>query len=147
MEVPKCSKIVEFPKIFIKMKNCKTFYEAQTASHLKEIIQLSPNLPAPDKILLLLWNKNFLTEIYRNIQTFAFKVLQKCSSWASRNITVQLFSLTPSRNMSARQSLKLEKFLAVFREHIICNVKWVEVRKMSNVFWAKLYCKISDLFR
>ena len=57
-----------------------------------------------------------------------------------------MFSLTRSRNMSAGKSLKLERFLAVLREHIICNVKWVEVRKMSNVFWAKLYCKISGLF-
>ena len=117
MEVPKCSKIVEFPKIFIKMKNCKTFYEAQTASHLKEIIRLSPNLPTPDKILLLLWNKNFLTEIYRNIQTFAFKVLQECSSWASRNGAVQMFFLTPNRNMFA------EKFLRFFGRN--CIVKWV----------------------
>ena len=28
----------EFSKLLIKMKNCKTFYKAQTASHLKEII-------------------------------------------------------------------------------------------------------------
>ena len=41
------------------MKNCKTFYEAQTASHLKEIIEPPPNPPAPDKILLLLWNKRY----------------------------------------------------------------------------------------
>ena len=27
------------------MKNCKTFYEAQTASHLKEDIQPPLNLP------------------------------------------------------------------------------------------------------
>ena len=32
-------KKVEFPKTSIKMKNCKTFYEAQTASCFKEIIQ------------------------------------------------------------------------------------------------------------
>ena len=147
MEVPKCSKIVEFPKIFIKMKNCKTFYEAQTASHLKEIIQLSPNLPAPDKILLLLWNKNFLTEIYRNIQTFAFKVLQECSSWASRNDAVQMFFLTPNRKMLAEKFVKWERLLAGLRQRIIFNVKWVETRKMSEVFWAKLYCKMSDLFR
>ena len=120
MEVPKCSKIVEFPKIFIKMKNCKTFYEAQTASHLKEIIQLSPNLPAPDKILLLLWNKNFLTEIYRNIQTFAFKVLQECSSWASRNGAVQMFFLTPNRIMFGGTFRKV--FGCVVGEHIIFNV-------------------------
>ena len=57
-----------------------------------------------------------------------------------------MFSLTPSRNMSAGKSLKLERFLAALREHIICNVKRVEVRKMS-VFWVKLYCKIRDLYR
>ena len=60
------------------MKNCKTFYEAQTVSRLKEIIQPPPT-------------QNFLTEIYRNIQTFAFKVLRECSSWASRNDAVQMF--------------------------------------------------------
>ena len=94
MEVTKCWKIVEFPKI--KMK---------TASHLKEIIQIiqlppNPNPPPPhmttttpthtpphphsppDKILLRLWNKHFLTEIYTNIQTFAFQemVQWKCFS-------------------------------------------------------------------
>ena len=31
-------KMVKFPKISIKIRNCKTFYEAQTASPLKEII-------------------------------------------------------------------------------------------------------------
>ena len=143
MEVPKCSKIVEFPKIFIKMKNCKTFYEAQTASHLKEIIRLSPNLPTPDKILLLLWNKNFLTEIYRNIQTFAFKVLQECSSWVSRNDAVQIFFLTPHRNMFARKFVKPESFLAVFGS--ILFLLSSELR-MTEDFLAKLYCKMCDLF-
>ena len=33
------------------------------------------------------------------------------------------------------------------QEHIIYNFKWVEVRKMSEVFWVKLYCKMSDTFR
>ena len=36
------------------MKNCKTFYEAQTVSRLKEIVQPPPNQPPPDKILLCL---------------------------------------------------------------------------------------------
>ena len=31
--------------------------------------------PRIDKTSLLLWNKNLLTEIYRNIQTFAIQVL------------------------------------------------------------------------
>ena len=59
IELSKCWKIVEFPKISIKMKNCKTFYEAQTTSRLKEIIQpLSP--PHSDKILQRLWRQIFL---------------------------------------------------------------------------------------
>ena len=53
------------------MKNCKTFYEAQTVSRLKETIQPTLNLPPPGKILLRLWNKNFPAKVYRNIQTFA----------------------------------------------------------------------------
>ena len=35
--------MLEFQKTSIKMKNCKTFYEAQTASCLKEIIQPPPD--------------------------------------------------------------------------------------------------------
>ena len=74
------------------MKNCKTFYKAQMASHLKEIIQTPPNPPLPpEKTLLRLSNKHFFTEIYRNIQTFAFKVLQECNSWEARNRAVQMF--------------------------------------------------------
>ena len=147
MEVSKCWKIAEFPKISIKTKNCKTFYESQTASRHKEIIQPPPNPPPADKILLRLWNKNLFTEIHRNIQTFAFKVLQECGSWASRNRAVQMFFLTPNRNMFARIFVKPESFLTVLREDIAFNVKWVEVRKMSEVFWVKLYCKMSELFR
>ena len=39
VEVSKCWKIVEFPKMSVEMKNFKTFYEAHTASRLKEISQ------------------------------------------------------------------------------------------------------------
>ena len=59
--------IVELSKITIKMKNCKTFCKAQTASHLKEIIQPLPSFISPDKPLQRLWNKNFFKGIYRNI--------------------------------------------------------------------------------
>ena len=34
----------------------------------------------------------------------------------------------------------------MFWEHVIFNFKRVEIFKMSEVFWAKLYCKMSDLF-
>ena len=90
------------------MKNCKTFYEAQTVSHLKEISQPlpHPSHPQPDKTLLHLWNKNSLTEIYRIIQTFAFTVLQDCRSWASQNGAVQMFFLAPNRKMFAGKYVK-----------------------------------------
>ena len=136
MKVSKYWKMVEFRKISIKMKNYKGFYETQTASHLKEFIQPPPPPIPPDKILLRLCNRNALKKICRNLQTFAFKVLQECSFWASGNGTVQMFFLTPNRNMFAWKFPKWERFLAVFREDIIFNVKWVEVRKMSEIFWA-----------
>ena len=37
----------------------------------------------------------------QNIQRFAFKILQEYSSWASRNGAMQMFFLTPNRNMFA----------------------------------------------
>ena len=37
--------------------------------------------------------------------------------------------------------VKSERLLVVLREHIIFHVKWFDVRKISEVFWAKLYCK------
>ena len=67
----------------IKMKNCKNIYKAHTANRHKEIIQRPspPPTPSPDKKIKYyyvsgLWKKVFLTEIYRNMQTFTFKVLQ-----------------------------------------------------------------------
>ena len=124
------------------MKNWKTFYEAQTPSCFKEIIQALPPPPSThspsDKILLRLWSKHFLIETDKNIRISVFKVLQECSCWASRNGAVQMFFLTPNRNMFAGKFLMSERFLPVLREHIIFNVKWVEVRKMNEVFWVKL---------
>ena len=63
------------------------------------------------------------TEIYRHIQAFAFKVLQECGSWASRNDALQMFFLTPNtnRNMFAGKFVKSERFLAVLREHIVSS--------------------------
>ena len=147
MEVTKCWKIVEFPKI--KMK---------TASHLKEIIQIiqlppNPNPPPPIwpplpeplphptltphqiKSYYVSGINIFLrryTQIYRHL---LFK------KWCSENVF-----LAPSWNMFAGKFVKSERFLAVLREHIVFNVKWVEVHKMSGYFWPKLYCKRSDLF-
>ena len=121
------------------MKKFKTFYKTQKASRLKEIIQ-SP----PDKSFLRLWNKNILTEIYRNIQLFAFQALRKSSSWTSIWRSANVFFDTTQKHV--RWKICKVSFLAVFRENIFCNVERVEVRKMSEVFWAKLCCKMSDRF-
>ena len=78
--------------------------------------------------------QKFLREIYGNIQIFAFNVLQESSSWTSGNAAMQMFFLTPNRNMFAGKFVNLESFLIVFWEHIIFNFKRAEIRKMSEVF-------------
>ena len=72
-------------------------------------------------------------QIYRNIQTFAFKVLQESTSWASGNGAVQILFLTPNSNMLAGKFVSSEGSLAVFWEHLIFNFKTVQLRKIS--FW------------
>ena len=93
-----------------------------------------PHTPRlPDKSFLRLWNKTFFTVIYKKIQTFAFKVFRECSenAWASRNGVVQMFFLTPTRNMFAGKFVKGERLLPVLREYIFFNVERVGFRNMS----------------
>ena len=66
--------------------------------------------------------------------------------WASRNGAVQILFLTPTRNMFTEKFLKWLTFLIVLLEYVFYNVEWVKVRKMSEAFWAKLFCKLSDFF-
>ena len=141
MEMSKCWKTLGFPKILIKMKISKHFTRSRQRAALRKLF-ISP----PDKGFPHLWNKNFLTHIYWNIQTFALQVLWECSSWAFRKGAVEMFFLTHTRSIFARKSSDWGRFLAIFQEYIFKNIEWVEVHKMSEVFWAKLYCKISDLF-
>ena len=94
--------MVEFPKISIKMKNCKTSDEGPTAIRVNEIIQPlhHPSLQQ-DKILLHL--------LHGDIQKYTdscFKVLQECSSQASRNAAGQMFFLTPNRKILAGECIK-----------------------------------------
>ena len=137
---------MNFEKFHLKGKIVKHFTRPKQRAALKKLFSLhQPPIP-PDKILLNLWNKNFLREVYRNIQTFAFKVLQESSSWASGNGAVQMIFLTPNRNIFAGKFVNWESFLAVFWEHVIFDFKRVEIREMSEAFWVKLYCKMSDIF-
>ena len=125
-EVTKCWKIIEFTKISIKMKNCKTFYEAQTASHLQEIIHPPRSPVPPGKSLLRFWNKNVHTEIYKNIQTFALKVLRECISCASRNGTVQMFFFFWHQPDVCRNICEVRKVFGCVAEAYFfqCRVSW-----------------------
>ena len=121
-------------KFHLKWKIVKHFTRPKERAALRKLFSLhQPPIP-PDKILLNLWNKNFLREIYRNIQTFVFKVLQESSSWASGNGAVQMIFLTPNRNIFAGKFVNWESFLVVFWEHVISSFKRVEIRKMSEAF-------------
>ena len=62
---------------------------------------------------------------------------------------MQIFFLTPNRNMSVGKFVNWESLfcLALFWEHFIFNFKRVDIRKMSEVIWVKMYCKMGDLFR
>ena len=52
MKYRNAEKEVEFTKISIKMKNCKTFYETKTAVRIKEIIQPPDLTTSPEQSLL-----------------------------------------------------------------------------------------------
>ena len=119
------------------MKNCKTFYETQTTSFLKEIIQPPPRRQ-PDKILLRLRNKHFLTEIYRNIQTFTFKELQECISWVSKNGLVQMFFLTPNKKYLL-ENLQSEKGFWLCSGSILFSIP-SELRLVKSVRFFKRNC-------
>ena len=113
MEVSKCWKIVEFTKISIKMKNCKTFYEAQKTSRVNEIIQLPSNPPPSDKILLPLFLRRY-TEINGHLLSKCFKnaVLGVKKRWSAN-----VFSDTMS------SELRFIKWVRFFERN--CIVKWV----------------------
>ena len=64
-----------------------------------------------------------LREVYRNIKTFAFKVLQEGSSSASRSVAGQMFFLALNRNMFVGNFVKSERFLAALRERVTLKVK------------------------
>ena len=90
--------------------------------------------PPPDKKFLRIWNKNFITEIYRNIQTFAFQMFWECSSWAFRNSAGQMFFLTHTRDMFVGKLVNWLRFSAVLQKYFFYNVEWVEIQKMSEFF-------------
>ena len=141
MEVSKSWKIVEFTKISIKMKNCNTFYKVQKTSRLNEIIQPPRTHLPSDKILLRLFSRRF-TETNERLLSKYFKnaVFGVKKLWSAN-----IFSDTKQKHVYWKFFSKLRKILTVLQD-ILFSMR-VEVRKRSEVFWAKLYCKMSDLFR
>ena len=138
MEVSKCWKIKVFSKISIKIKNSKTVYEAQTASCFKGSTQ-----PLPDRKLLTSLKQNF-SDGDQECADICFPTCKQCSSWVSRNGAVQIIFLTPTRNIFAGKFVKWVRVLAALQEYNFYNIEWVEVRLISEVSWAKLYCKMRD---
>ena len=80
--------------------------------------------------LLTIFIKSIIMDVWRALMTCPGL---ECSSWASGNGPVQMFFQIPTRIMFVQ-------------EYIFCKVKWVEARKVNEVFWTKLYCKMRDFF-
>ena len=75
---PKFQRFNNLDRFSIKMKNCKTLYEVQTASHLKEIFQSPPPQPTPHQIksYYVSGTKILLrryTELYKHLLSKRFK--------------------------------------------------------------------------
>ena len=129
---------MNFEKFQLKWKIVKHFTRPKQRAALRKLFSLyQPPIP-PDEILLNLWNKNFLREIYKNIQTFAFKVLQESSYWPSGNGVVQIIFLTPNRNIFAGKFVNWECFLAKFWEHVIFSLFSVS-KELRFVKWVRLF--------
>ena len=54
--------------------------------------------------------------------------------------------LDTNQNVFVGKFARWLSLLAVLQDYIFYNVEWVEVCKMRQVFWMKLYCKVSGLF-
>ena len=119
--------MLEFQKISIKMKNCKSFYEAQTASCLKEIIQPPPNpqlTPHQIKSYYVFGKKN-----YGDIQKYTEICFQSASKmqffgvkkWCSPNV----FSNNKQKHVCWK-ICKVRKVFGCVAEayYFQCQVSW-----------------------
>ena len=124
----------------------KTIHHHQILKHFtrsKKLAALRRLFILPlDKTFLRLWKKHFYGYLQKYKRHFVFRMLRECSSWAFRNGVVQMFFLTPTRNILGGKFAKRVMFFGCLAGVCFYNVEWVEVPKMSEV----LYCKISDFF-
>ena len=127
------------------MKKCKTFMRFKQRPVLRKLFSLLSIHSPSDKILLYLWNKNVITRIYWNIYGHFLSKYFK-NAVIGRPETVPCKCFFGHQAATSLQFAKSERFLIVLPEHIMFNIKWVEICKMSEVFWAKIYCKTSHHF-
>ena len=112
------------------------FWVPQTTICLKEIIQ--PSTTDWLKRFLFLEQK-FLNRDLQEYTNICFPSalplgMRTYSSWMSADV----FSDTNQKHVFA--------CCCVWQECIFYNVELFEVYKMSEVFWAKKYCKMRDIF-
>ena len=110
------------------MKNCKSFCEAQKVSCLKNYSASPQPIPQQKKSYYVSGTNIFIRgyiEIYGYLLSKCFK---NAVLGHHERVQCKYFFLAPNRNMFAGKFVNSESLLTVFREHIIFNVKWVEVR-------------------
>ena len=64
-----------------------------------------------------------------------------------KECSTNVFFWNQTEKSLAEEFAKRENFSAVLQKYIIFDVKLIEVYQMSEVFWAKLYCNMRELFR
>ena len=108
----------------LKWKNAKHFTRLKQRAALSRLISFI-SLPR-DKTFLQRYT------VYRNIQTFGFKVLQECSSWASRKGKCKYHFSDHKQKHDCLKICKVrEVFDCVSGAYSIFNDRWLEVCKMN----------------
>ena len=137
-----------FQKIQLKSKIVKHFTRSKQQATLKKLCSLPRPTPTIKKLVPSLEEKfsdgdiQKYTDIYACFQSASRMQFWGVKKWCSAN----LFSDTKQKRFCWEICKVRKVFGCVLREHILFSVKWVEIRKMSEVFWAKLYCKMIHFF-
>ena len=136
MEVSKRWKIVEATKISIKIKNFKTFYEAQTVIKAPHYIRGS-NISGTKFFLRRFTGtyRHLLSKGLKNAILGRLEMVQcKCFFWQKPETCLPV-------NLWSEKDFWLCCGSTFFE-----IVGWVEVCKMIEIFWPKLHCKINHPF-
>ena len=120
-------------KFSLKWKIVKHFIRPKQQATWKKLLSLPQTHPHQTKSCYFSGTKVFLqryTETYRHLLSKCFK-----DAVPGRQEMVQynFFSDTKQKHVFWK-TFKVRKAFGFLREHIIFNVKWVNFRKMSEVF-------------